>query len=105
MKTLITETFKYSDQINNNRNTFYVLSKCIEELGELSEEVQIAAGVSYKQPGKDGIVGEAIDLITCALDIIRITHPELTEEDIVAIAIPKLEKWKQKAIYDIGAAK
>lgn len=104
MKTLITETFNYSDQVHNNRNPFYVLLKCTEELGELSEEVQIAAGVSYKQPGKDGIVGEAIDLITCALDMIHITHPELTEEDILAIAIPKLEKWKEKAVYDIGAA-
>ena len=105
MKTLVSETFRYSDQIINRRDTFYVLSKCIEELGELSEEVQIAAGVCYKEPGKDGIVGEAIDLITCALDMIRITHPHLTEDDIVAIAIPKLEKWKSKATIDIGRSK
>jgi hypothetical protein len=102
MKTLVNATWEYSDQIKNNRDAFYVLSKCVEELGELSEEVQIAAGFSYKQPGKDGVVGEAIDLITCALDMIRITHPELTEDDIVALAIPKLEKWKAKATVDIG---
>lgn len=105
MQTLVSETFKYSDQIKNNRNTFYVLSKCVEELGELSVELQIAAGVSYKEAGKDGVVGEAIDLITCVLDIIRITHPNLTEEDLVSIAIPKLEKWKTKATFDIGEAK
>lgn len=96
--TLINETFKYSDQIKNGRNSLYVLSKCTEELGELSVEVQIKEGVSYKQAGKDGVVGEAIDLITCLLDIIHINYPELTEEDLVAIAIPKLEKWKQKAV-------
>lgn len=101
MKTLIGETFKYSEQIDNNRNPFYVLSKCTEELGELSEEVQIASGVSYKYKGKDGIVGEAIDLITCLLDMIHITEPDLTEEDLVRIAIPKLEKWKETAIHDI----
>lgn len=97
MKTLITETFKYSDEIKNARNPFYVLSKITEELGELSVEVQIAEGVSYKQAGKDGVVGEGIDLITCVLDLIHIMHPELTEEDLVDIAIPKLEKWKAKA--------
>lgn len=95
--TLINETFKYSDQIKNGRNSFYVLSKCTEELGELSVEVQIKEGVSYKQPGKDGVVGEAIDLITCLIDMIHINYPELTEEDLLAIAIPKLEKWKEKA--------
>ena len=105
MKTLVSETFNYSDQIKNNRNTFYVLSKCVEELGELSVELQIAAGVSYKEAGKDGVVGEAIDLITCVLDLIRITHPNLTEEDLVSIAIPKLEKWKAKATFDIGEEK
>ncbi len=95
--TLINETFKYSDQIKNGRNSFYVLSKCTEELGELSVEVQIKEGVSYKQAGKDGVVGEAIDLITCLIDMIHINYPELTEEDLLAIAIPKLEKWKEKA--------
>ena len=101
MKTLVTEIFNYSDQIHNGRDMFYVLAKCTEELGELSEEVQTASGVSYKTPGKDGVVGEAIDLITCALDMIRITHPELTEEELIAIAIPKMEKWKEKAVYNI----
>jgi len=105
MKTLITETFKYSDQIQNNRNPFYVLSKITEELGELSVEVQIAEGVSYKQAGKDGVVGEGIDLITCVLDLIHIIYPELTEEDLVKVAIPKLEKWKEKATFNIGEAK
>lgn len=103
--TLVSETFKYSDQVKNNRDVFYVLSKCVEELGELSVELQIAAGVSYKEAGRDGIVGEAIDLITCALDMIRITHPELSEDELVAIAIPKLEKWKAKATIDVGRAK
>jgi hypothetical protein len=103
--SLVTETFKYSDTIKNNRDAFYVLSKCVEELGELSVEVQIATGVSYKEAGKDGVVGEAIDLITCVLDLIRITHPNLSEEDLVAIAIPKLEKWKAKATIDIGRSK
>ena len=95
--TLISKTFEYSDQIKNGRNSFRVLAKCVEELGELSVEVQIKEGTSYKQAGKDGVVGEAIDLITCLLDIIHINYPELTEADLLAIAIPKLEKWKEKA--------
>ncbi len=95
--TLVSTTFNYSDQIKNNRNSFYVLAKCTEELGELSVEVQIKEGTSYKEKGKDGVVGEAIDLITCLLDLIHINYPELNEKDLLTLAIPKLEKWKQKA--------
>jgi hypothetical protein len=99
MMSIVKQTFDYSDQIKNNRNPFYVLSKITEELGELSVEVQISEGVSYKEAGKDGVVGESIDLITCVLDLIHIMHPELTEEDLVKIAIPKLNKWKEKAVH------
>jgi hypothetical protein len=75
-----------------------VLNHTVTELGELTMEVIINQGKSYKQPGKDGIIGEAIDMIACAVDIIRLHSPELTEEDIIGIALPKLAKWKDKAM-------
>ena len=92
-KTLISEIFRYSDEIRNERDQMYVLSKCIEELGELSTEIQIHLGYSYKKPGPDGVIGEEIDLLTCVVDIIRRTSPELTEEDLICLSIPKIEKW------------
>lgn len=95
--TLITEIFTASDEIKNNRTVQDVLNHTVTELGELAMEVIIDQGKSYKHPGKDGIIGEAIDIIACAVDIIRVHAPELTEEDIISIALPKLAKWKDKA--------
>jgi len=95
--TLISEIFSASDAIENNRTVQDVLNHTVTELGELAMEVIIEQGKSYKQPGKDGIVGEAIDVIACAVDIIRVHAPELTEEDLIRLALPKLAKWKNKA--------
>jgi hypothetical protein len=44
------------------------------------------------------VVGEAVDVIICMLDMIRKKAPHLTEADLVRIARPKLEKWKRKVI-------
>lgn len=80
------------------RGIDYVLRKSTEELGELSVEVQVALGESYKEPGKDGVTGEAIDLMITAIDIIyrdnhdKLTVPEMLEM-IQARTEQKLQKW------------
>lgn len=96
-RSLIAETFAVSDRVKNGRTVTDVLTHATTELGELAQEVIIAEGRSYKDEGKDGIVGEAIDLMLCAIDIIRVARPDLTEAQIQDIARPKLAKWEEKA--------
>jgi len=94
--SLIQKTFESSDKIKNGRNQTRILAHTVAEVGELAEEIVIANGFSYKQPGEDGIVGEAVDVIICALDMIHQTDPTVTEEDLEKIAIRKLAKWEAK---------
>lgn len=97
MKTLVTEIFEYSARINNARTPSDIAKYSVTELGELMEEIIISEGQSYKEPGKDGVVGEAIDVIACMVDLIHVARPGITEEEILKIARPKLEKWAEKA--------
>lgn len=87
-------------QINSDayRTNDYVLKKCMEELGELSLEEQIETGLSYKEPGKDGVAGEAVDLAICAMDMFALQHPGLTaseiEDKFISYMNIKLQKWR-----------
>ncbi len=60
--------FGVSDKLKDGRTIADVIGHTMEELGELATEVKIADGKSYKDPGVDGIVGEAVDVIVCLLD-------------------------------------
>lgn len=91
--SLIQKTFETSDRIENGRSLLRILAHTMSEMGELAEEIAIADGNHYKQPG---IVGEAVDLIVCALDIIHKYDPSVTEEDLIKIAVRKLAKWESK---------
>ena len=94
-KTLVSLVRGTSESIQNGRSIHFILGSTMSELGELAEEVNIEySDSSYKNPGKDGVVGEAIDTIICLLDLIYAVNPELTEEEICNIASTKLEKWK-----------
>jgi hypothetical protein len=62
------------------RTPYSILASATSELGELAEEVQIHQNHSYKKPGDDGIVGEAIDTICCLLDLIHKVNPYITED-------------------------
>lgn len=95
--TLISEILDASKNIQDGRTRYAVLAKAGEEYGELSQEVMIRNGDHYKQPGKDGIIGEAIDLIICCTDLIYSENPNITEDEIVEIAKLKLAKWKSKS--------
>lgn len=95
--TLITKIFATGDSVKNDRTPSTALIHLFTEVGELAQEVQIAAGDSYKDAGEDGVIGEAIDVILCAVDIIRQLHPNCTEAELIVIAENKLTKWKQTA--------
>lgn len=84
---------------NDTRTNDYVFKKCMEELGEMALEDQIANGLSYKDAGADGVAGEAVDLAICAMDMFALQHPGKTHTEIQYLFISymnkKLDKWKQ----------
>lgn len=83
---------------DRSRSEDYVLRKINEELGEMTLEMNIADGLSYKQAGKDGVKGEAVDLAICALDMFALQCPGMSAEEIerefLAYMIQKLNKWR-----------
>lgn len=89
----ILDTCIASDGYDPLRNQYSVLAHTTAELGELAEEVAIARGASYKAPGDDGVVGEAVDLIVCGVDMIYVTKPSITEEQILELVKAKCAKW------------
>lgn len=86
------------NKTNNTRTEEYVLRKINEELGEMTLEMNIRDGLSYKDPGKDGVKGEAVDLAICALDMFALQCDgmcsEEMEREFLAYMIVKLNKWR-----------
>lgn len=95
-ESLVNLVFATSDRIKNGRGIQHVLHAVVSELGELNDEVAIECGMSYKTPSVDGVIGEAIDLIVSAIDLIRVHSPLLTEQELCKIAELKLQKWERK---------
>lgn len=82
-----------ADRFDPRRHQLPVFAKLIEEVGEFSEEVMASCGVMGKTPGRDGLAGEAVDVIITVLDILHVVMPGITEEDLVRIAEKKGAKW------------
>lgn len=89
--------WRTSRKIKDGRTPQDVLAKSMEELGELSQEVLIAADKHYKDPGNDGIVGEAIDVMICMADMIYGQFPDIPECVVAEIMERKLIKWEEKS--------
>lgn len=97
--SVINETSFAADaesNFNHNRDESAVMMHLMEEVGEVALEISIHNGTSYKKPSEDGVVGEAIDVIINALDLIHVHNPDLTEQDLIAIATRKCNKWLSK---------
>jgi len=95
MTTLVKDTLNTCSQIENDRTLQDVLTHLMTEVGELAQEIQIAEGKSYKEHGEDGVVGEAVDVINCVLDIIYQYDSMITEEALRNLNAEKLKKWKE----------
>lgn len=104
LETGLSEMFKLSVKLGSKgtdetRSNNYVFKKCMEELGEMALEDNIAEGLSYKDAGSDGVAGEAVDLAICAMDMFALQHPNNTAEEIQYLFLSymskKLNKWKE----------
>jgi hypothetical protein len=84
----------FAIKIQNGRTIADAARHAGLELVELNEE--IALKEQGLTAGPDGVVGEAIDLIACALDIIFVEAPETTNEQINEILLRKCEKWARR---------
>lgn len=73
-----------------------ILASGTEELGELAVEVRIAHGLKPGEPGKDGVVGEAVDLMLVAADMIHSELGSLDNDQVKRIIETKLKKWQTK---------
>lgn len=84
---------------DGTRTDDYVLRKINEELGEMTVEMNVRDGMSYKKPGADGVKGEAVDLAICAMDMFALQcDPSMTSEEIerefLTFMLKKLNKWR-----------
>ncbi|HET8688418.1 MAG TPA: hypothetical protein VFM18_17545 [Methanosarcina sp.] len=87
---------KTSKEVPPGRTEADVMLHLVEEVGELALELAIHRGSSYKKAGEDGVIGEAIDSLINALDIIYVHKPDITEEELIAYAVKKCQKWRIK---------
>lgn len=95
-----------SDRLGGFRSRDFVFGKTAEEFGELAVELMVSQGRLPKEKGgADGVIGEACDLINCAVDLIwlemKIDNPdvtiELVMEEIQKRQKLKCQKWLEKA--------
>lgn len=94
--SLVKDILAYSKVIENDRTELSVLQHMVSEVQELYTEVAVDAGILPPEDGDvDGIIGESIDIILCAVDLIYKHKPDITEEELRLIASKKLEKWKR----------
>lgn len=70
-----------------------IMHSITEETGELATEVSISLGFKNREPGKDGVVGEAVDVIVSAVDMIYAENPDITVEEIYHLVARKCGKW------------
>lgn len=84
---------------DKSRTWDYVLRKINEELGEMTLEMNVADGLSYKEAGKDGVKGEAVDLAICAMDMFALECPGMSADEIEREFLTymniKLAKWRK----------
>lgn len=91
MSNLVDVVRRYSALIKNGRNLRTICDHMVTEVNELDLEITLAR--TGMKPGTDGVVGEAIDVIACALDVIFVERPDITDEELAAIMERKCKKW------------
>lgn len=96
MNNIIEEILEACTDVEGKRNPHSTLAYLMEEVGELATEVNIRQGFSKKDPGEDGVIGEAADVILCAIDLIYQDNPFTTSYDIEEVIKSKLNKWKNE---------
>ena len=82
----------YSQKIRNGRTIPYIFNSLCSEVDELDIEV------NGSEQGEDGIFGESIDVILCALDLIFESNPAITNQEIVEYARKNVKNGWQNMV-------
>jgi hypothetical protein len=80
-------------RIGNGRNIYDVMDALEDEVKELDEE--LVKFNHRKRPGADGILGESVDVLLCAVDMMYMENNDITAEEIMAKIVEKLAKWER----------
>ena len=86
----------FAKEIQNGRSLGDIHRHGQREMVELNDEILAIKYPEQFTPGPDGVVGEAIDVMACMLDLIFVEAPETTNEEICAILLRKCEKWARR---------
>ena len=85
-------------RVSNSRSPHEVICSVVEEVGELSKEVNAAFGGNcYKSAGVDGVMGEIVDSVSALVDLAYVVEPDLTEARLFDLLLPKMAKWAQSS--------
>lgn len=98
--TMVETILKYSRQIDNGRTVRSTFKHAEGEMAELDLEITLKA--TGLRSGEDGVIGEAMDVINCLIDLVYQINPNITEAELVAIQERKCAKWATK--YAKGAS-
>ena len=90
---IVDTVFRASSKVKDGRALEDVIITVMEEVGELATEINIHTGHKDREPGKDGIVGECVDVIAAVLDIIYLEEPQMTDEVLQILLGRKCCKW------------
>lgn len=94
MQDMVEIVRSFSQKIKNGRTPQTTFSHLRSEVIEL--EIELALHNIGGTIENDGIIGEAMDIINCALDIVFQVCPDITTEQLNALQTAKCEKWARK---------
>jgi hypothetical protein len=93
-RRFIDMTMKACIRVKNDRTMSSIFNHMIGETKELAEE--ITKYIANEEPGEDGIVGESIDVILCAMDLIYQQNPSISNDYLYELIAKKIDKWELK---------
>lgn len=79
--------------IKNDRTVSSVMEHLKGEVLELEDEV--AKYINNEPSGDDGILGEAVDVMICAMDLVYLKNPSVSSEYVFSVVEKKLAKWER----------
>lgn len=90
---VLDKTLEVCQRIENSRDLSSIFNHAKGEMEELNNEI---VDFNLGRPeGSDGVVGEAVDVMLCMVDIIYKRNPDITKEQIFSVICNKLDKWER----------
>lgn len=105
MSRMLETVRHYALGIHNGRKAADAFKHLKSEVKELGDEIENGG------TGADGIKGEVMDVINCALDVLFLLHPEVSIAELDDLMEAKCQKWVRKYGQDdmeveaVGVAK